>query len=70
MSVGTPEVLFDYRPYRSTIGGGRPYDVAPNGQRFLMLTNAESRDNRGVLQQQINVVLNWFEELKARVPIP
>ena len=35
-----------------------------------MLTNAESRDNRGVLQQQINVVLNWFEELKERVPIP
>ena len=48
--------------------GGIPnYDIAPNGQRFLMLRpEVESEQDT----RQINVVLNWFEELKARVPIP
>jgi len=36
------------------------YDVSPDGQRFLMITK-ESKP-------QINVVLNWFEELKRRAP--
>ena len=36
------------------------YDVSPDGQRFLMITK-ESKP-------QINVVLNWFEDLKRRVP--
>jgi serine/threonine-protein kinase len=41
-------------------------DVAPDGQRFLELRPA------GLISQgaerRIKVVLNWFEELKARVP--
>jgi hypothetical protein len=35
------------------------YDVTPDGQRFLMIQ--EERDAR---INQINVVLNWAEELK------
>jgi len=38
------------------------YDVAPDG-RFLMI-----RDPEGPPRQQINVVLNWFDELKSLVP--
>jgi hypothetical protein len=34
--------------------------VSPDSQRFLMITE-ESKP-------QINVVLNWFEDLKHRVP--
>ena len=69
-SVGTPEVLFDYRLYRSFRTGGRPYDLHPDGQRFLMMTDGASRvDGATGLQPQINVVLNWFEELEARVPV-
>ena len=41
------------------------YDVAPDGQRFLMIQPTEQRAEAAT---QINVVLNWFEELKARVP--
>jgi hypothetical protein len=37
--------------------------VAPDGQRFLMLKADEAQATT-----QINVVLNWFEELKRRVP--
>ena len=41
------------------------YDVSPDGQRFLMLKAVESQTSAPT---QINVVLNWFEELKQRVP--
>ena len=40
------------------------YDVHPDGQRFLVL-NMRSADEEVA---KINVVLNWFEELKRRVP--
>ena len=41
------------------------YDVAADGQRFLMIKS--SVPDPGA--QQMNVVLNWFEELKQRVPV-
>lgn len=37
------------------------YDVAPDGQRFLMI-----QDNSAE-RTQLNIVINWFEELKANV---
>jgi len=39
--------------------------VSPDGQRFLMLKPIEQE---AAAPTQINVVLNWFEELKQRVP--
>jgi len=42
----------------------RGSDVTPDGQRFLMIQSAGSPE----AQTQIHVVLNWFEELKRRVP--
>ena len=46
-------------------GDGRlaaSYDVAPNGQGFIMIrTNNRSAD-------RIHVILNWVEELKRRIP--
>jgi serine/threonine-protein kinase len=41
------------------------YDVSRDGQRFVMLNAGE--DER--TPTQINVLLNWFEELKQKVPI-
>ena len=41
------------------------YDVTSDGQQFVFVQPLEEAD-----LPQINVVLNWFEELKARVPIP
>jgi hypothetical protein len=40
------------------------YDVSPDGQQFLMIKASE----QGSAPTQFNVVLNWFEELKGRVP--
>jgi hypothetical protein len=41
------------------------YDVSPDGQRFLMLKPVEQAE---AAPTRINVVLNWFEELKQKVP--
>jgi hypothetical protein len=58
-SIPRPWVMF---------GGAYPreYDIAPDG-RFLGVVPRSQRD-AGNTDAQINVVLNWFEELKQRVP--
>jgi eukaryotic-like serine/threonine-protein kinase len=43
------------------------YDIAPNG-KFVGLITAGQTDSGTATAPQIQVVLNWFEELKARVP--
>ena len=43
--------------------GYQYYDISPDGQRFLMIREA------GAGQGQINVIQNWFEELKRLVPV-
>ena len=63
-AFSSPRMLFEGEQYMPAAGAySYPfpnYDVSPDGQRFLMITK-ESKP-------QINVVLNWFEELKRRVP--
>jgi|TARA_B100001964_G_scaffold179121_1_gene197665 hypothetical protein len=68
--VGNPERVFEGQYYFSDFG--RQYDVAPDGQRFLMLKNAAIADTDDPFAglTQIVVVQNWFEKLKARVPVP
>ena len=68
--VGTAEHLLDYR-YFSRMSSGRYYDVSSDGERFLMITSDfQTGTDSGESLRQINVVLNWFEELKERVPVP
>ena len=63
---GTPRVLFS-GPYPDNAGWTRPrsYDVTPDGERFLLTRRAGER-----LFPRVVVVLDWFEELRARVPPP
>jgi len=63
-AAGKPRVLFE-RQYVPTPLTSPDYDVSPDGQRFLMLKSIESA---GSAPTQINIVLNWFEELKQKVP--
>ena len=67
--VGPPTELF-------TINGGalcmactptRCYDVASDGQRFYAMQSDSPTALPAVTH--INLVLNWFEELKAKVPV-
>lgn len=46
----------------------RDYDITPDG-RFLMVFPADPADSSEPARPRINVVLNWFEELKERVPV-
>ena len=64
LSIGDSRKLFEVRaaPGRSTFQAG--YSVSPDGRRFLV----QLLDPRAI-PTQINVVLNWFEELNAKVPV-
>lgn len=59
-----PRMLFEgqFLPSPAT---ARNYDVSPDGQRFLMI---KLHEPAGATPNQINMVFNWFEELKRRVP--
>ena len=67
-SAGKPKVLFE-APYAHPAGSEEfrfnNYDVSPDDQRFLMVQPSDQE----LAAKQINVVLNWFEELKAKVPL-
>jgi hypothetical protein len=55
------------RTFVSQLGNPRPYDVSPDGQRFLMIKDPAATDPNAV-PERIEVVVNWQEELKQRVP--
>ena len=62
-SAGKPKFLFagQYLPTPATFPN---YDVAADGQRFLMVKALGESE----APAQINVVLNWSEELRQKVP--
>ena len=62
-AAGTPQVVFE-GPYINV--SGLSYDVAPDGQRFLVLQ--PQYDDSQI--RELHVVTNWFEELKRLVPSP
>jgi eukaryotic-like serine/threonine-protein kinase len=64
-AAGKPRTLFEGQ-YELSPATSPNYDVSPDGQRFLMLKSAAETGESA--PTQINVVLNWFEELKRRVP--
>jgi serine/threonine-protein kinase len=62
-AVGEARELFEgpYATVARRVSEGAGYDVSGDGVRFLM-------DKQSGEATHINVVLNWFEELKRRVP--
>ena len=73
-SPGTPERLFGtagvYASSQTAVGRGRRQAaVSPDGERFLMLRLGIAGSDSPATAQ-INVVLNWFEELNRLVPVP
>ena len=64
LNLGNPRILFEGRYVsHSSTPGYQYYDISPDGKRFLMM-----KEDTAVEQSQINVILNWFEELKRLVP--
>ena len=69
----TPEELFQ-RTLVTTYSMGLGFiawDILPDNKRFLMLRPSTTTDEEatGENPRKINIVLNWFEELKQRVPL-
>ena len=56
LTASKPQLLFE------TQNMGQGYDVTPDGQHFLTIKSEQE-----AYPTQINVVVNWFEELKRRV---
>ena len=65
---GAPEPLFSLSPY-ATVGAGRLFDIAPDGNRFLVLKPETATDGDEDPFNGIIFVQNWFEELRQRVPV-
>ncbi len=71
-----PEELFQgtYVSFTAPVYGqieNNPWDISPDGKRFLMMKPTAATDDESAtgISRKINIVLNWFEELKARVPV-
>jgi dipeptidyl aminopeptidase/acylaminoacyl peptidase len=47
---------------------GRPYDMTPDGKQFVVMRRPAESETSEKPSLQINVVLNWVEDLKQRVP--
>ena len=76
VSIATNPTFANGKPVKSRLGqrgqdGGpdtiRNFDITPDGKSFLSVVDASSKPF-GLAGSQIQVVLNRFEELKARAP--
>jgi len=69
-SVGNPVPV----PRKFTTAGGsaqadmRNYDLTPDGKILGLVDTSEQTYSGNPDAPEFRVVLNWFEELKARVP--
>jgi len=47
-----------------------PWDIHPDGKRFLMMKDSgDDTSSEKASRPRINIIANWFEELKERVPV-
>jgi serine/threonine-protein kinase len=65
-AFGNPVALPKLFP-TSPASARRAYDITPAG-RFVRLFPAGQTESGSFAARQVQVVLNWFEELKTRVP--
>ena len=74
-SLATPQPLFrgTYISASTSIGALElsPWDVSADGKRFLMMKALQGPGELTAEEgpRKINIVLNWFEELKQKVPV-
>jgi len=63
LTAGRPTLLFELAAERSRLDLPN-YDVSADGQRFVMIVGDSEPP-----PTELRVALNWFEELKRRVPV-
>ncbi len=62
-SAGTPRTLFEFKELAVNVERYRVFDIAPDGQHFVMIQAGKE----SAPPTQLRVVLNWFEELRAKM---
>ena len=67
-SRGTPTEVFPQSGLEFG-GGGRRYDLAPDGERFVVRRSGGAQTTGEETFDRLIVVEHWFEELKRLVPI-
>jgi hypothetical protein len=68
-SAGKPTRLFSISRLAGQ-GNGRPYDVSNDGRRFIVVKEAPpARDSASAAVTPLVFVVNWIEELKAKLPV-
>ena len=66
-TAGRPRVLWEAMSVRYPAGtGGRTYDVAPDGRRFLFTQQRDDASQPPITH--VVLVQNWLEELKRLAP--
>ncbi|MCH7679352.1 protein kinase [candidate division KSB1 bacterium] len=65
LSPTRPRKLFEGN-YVGSLEGLQEFDISGDGKRFVMIKNLQD----GVSEtRELRVILNWFEELKRKVPV-
>jgi serine/threonine-protein kinase len=69
VTFGQPTKLFAFNPRDLALSCApvRCYDVAPDGQRFYAVQHRDPPPPPVVTH--VNLIMNWFEELKTKVPV-
>jgi Tol biopolymer transport system component len=65
---GNPQTLFRGQGTTSVGSGSTNYDVTRDGRQLLIITPSDAAST--VANPEIQIVLNWHEELKRLAPIP
>jgi serine/threonine protein kinase len=70
-SFETPNLLFQGNYVIPGVVFLSNWDISPDGKRFLMIkpATAAGSETTSMGPRKINIVINWFEELKQRVPV-
>ena len=69
LQLGRPTPLFEWAYQEAGVYLTRPFDIAPDGQRFLVLKPEEATTEFDLSQlSRVNVIQNWFTELNRLVP--
>ena len=66
--MSAPKLLFEEVSYTRQLVAGwvTNWDIHPNGEGFVVVTGTGAAGGLGGGLGEVHVVVNWFEELKAR----
>jgi serine/threonine-protein kinase len=67
LRIAKPELVFESE-YHFEVAPYANYDVASDGKRVLMVLSGARPGSPGASQPQINIIENWFEDLRQRAP--